>query len=554
MTDKTNAPSVGVPDGWMPIESAPKSADPILVVTQDRRIKIETGFYAHNLMHAAKIDAEECVFTHWMPLPPAPGAAAPAAQPSSNPGQFPAGWKPMPVDPTREMKAAGAEATGMGHDLAHHCWSIMAAKALAAPVASEGGTDEQCNTIIAAVRKVFGGWTGTSSAAAWERAHDQAREQIRAALAPAPSVQTAAQEAADAFTEEEKQAEPRIYAYPQDYERRADGKVVRKDRWQLGFRAIVSILHGNRHEFEINDIVEEVAALATPPAPQTAAHELYGGATPPQWIDDPHDIEQGRMLNPAWLAAQQDRQSEGEAVGYVTNDEIPEHRRAQLLPGVQVAAGAKLYTAPQTAAQDDLAIEVAAAIELVRARDIVEQVRTLPIGGATENMPTPFHAGYQLACEEIAERLGGAAPVGQPAAQEAVTEFNVGRWCKSEDDCIVDGIDFGSYEQGVADAAAAFGRNSPRALTDDERGKLLAANVDVALAEKLAMDVFGPLATPPAAQTDRQSEGEAVVTEFNVGRFCKSEDECIAQGIDFAAYERGVADAATAFGRNHNGS
>lgn len=24
---------------------------------------------------------------------------------------------------------------------------------------------------------------------------------------------------------------------------------------------------------------------------------------PPQWIDDPHDIEQGRMLNPAWLKA-----------------------------------------------------------------------------------------------------------------------------------------------------------------------------------------------------------------------------------------------------------
>lgn len=40
------------------------------------------------------------------------------------------------------------------------------------------------------------------------------------------------------------------------------------------------------------------------------------------------------------------------------------------------------------------------------------------------------------------------------------------------------------------------------------------------------------------------------VTEFNVGRWCLSEDECIAAGIDFAAYERGVADAAKAFGGN----
>lgn len=40
------------------------------------------------------------------------------------------------------------------------------------------------------------------------------------------------------------------------------------------------------------------------------------------------------------------------------------------------------------------------------------------------------------------------------------------------------------------------------------------------------------------------------VTEFNVGRWCLSEDECIAQGIDFSAYERGVGDAAKAFGRN----
>jgi hypothetical protein len=40
------------------------------------------------------------------------------------------------------------------------------------------------------------------------------------------------------------------------------------------------------------------------------------------------------------------------------------------------------------------------------------------------------------------------------------------------------------------------------------------------------------------------------VTEFNVGRFCLSEDECIAQGINFTGYERGVSDAAQAFALN----
>lgn len=41
-----------------------------------------------------------------------------------------------------------------------------------------------------------------------------------------------------------------------------------------------------------------------------------------------------------------------------------------------------------------------------------------------------------------------------------VTQFNVGRWCLSEDDCIAAGINFAGYERGVSDAAEAFGRNS----------------------------------------------------------------------------------------------
>ncbi|MDF2692594.1 MAG: hypothetical protein K0S65_977 [Labilithrix sp.] len=45
-------------------------------------------------------------------------------------------------------------------------------------------------------------------------------------------------------------------------ETRGDGKVVRKDRWEAGIRRIAGILVGARVEFEIDDIVERVRALA----------------------------------------------------------------------------------------------------------------------------------------------------------------------------------------------------------------------------------------------------------------------------------------------------
>jgi len=59
------------------------------------------------------------------------------------------------------------------------------------------------------------------------------------------------------------------------------------------------------------------------------------------------------------------------------------------------------------------------------------------------------------------------------------------------------------------------------------------------------------IASLPAAQS---ADAVDAVTEFNVGRYCLSEDDCIADGINFAAYERGVADAAAAFARNNKGA
>lgn len=47
-----------------------------------------------------------------------------------------------------------------------------------------------------------------------------------------------------------------------DFEIRADGKVVRKDRFEVGFRNIVSIMVGPRAEWEVSEIVEMVRELA----------------------------------------------------------------------------------------------------------------------------------------------------------------------------------------------------------------------------------------------------------------------------------------------------
>lgn len=45
---------------------------------------------------------------------------------------------------------------------------------------------------------------------------------------------------------------------PEDYEFRDDGKVVRKDRWEMTVRNIVSIIGWSRRDFELPDVVAEV--------------------------------------------------------------------------------------------------------------------------------------------------------------------------------------------------------------------------------------------------------------------------------------------------------
>jgi hypothetical protein len=71
----------------------------------------------------------------------------------------------------------------------------------------------------------------------------------------------------------------------------------------------------------------------------------------------------------------------------------------------KIADAAVAADRAQVGQDDDECIDLAQALEQARAVKIAESVAALPIGGATNNMPTPFQSGYQLACEEIIHRL-----------------------------------------------------------------------------------------------------------------------------------------------------
>ena len=65
-----NAESIG----WQKIETAPATANNVMAFSESGNMKIETGFWLINMLHAANIDGEKCNYTHWMPLPSRPGA------------------------------------------------------------------------------------------------------------------------------------------------------------------------------------------------------------------------------------------------------------------------------------------------------------------------------------------------------------------------------------------------------------------------------------------------------------------------------------------------
>lgn len=90
---------------------------------------------------------------------------------------------------------------------------------------------------------------------------------------------------------------------------------------------------------------------------------------------------------------------------------------------------------------------------------------------------------YRILCPmgvtgKLIDALSALSEAVEREPKPLVTEFNVGRWCMSEDDCIAAGINFAAYERGVSDAAKAFGQNmegeDPRRTLDEERAKALA--------------------------------------------------------------------------------
>lgn len=62
-------------EAWRPIETVPNDTEEILCLNRSGRVRIEMGRFVHHFINAAKVDEEECYYTHWQPLPPPPTAA-----------------------------------------------------------------------------------------------------------------------------------------------------------------------------------------------------------------------------------------------------------------------------------------------------------------------------------------------------------------------------------------------------------------------------------------------------------------------------------------------
>lgn len=64
-------------EDWQLIETVPQSEERFLVISRSGRITIDTGHFMHNMMHAAKVDGDECFYTHWRIIPPPPSIGTP---------------------------------------------------------------------------------------------------------------------------------------------------------------------------------------------------------------------------------------------------------------------------------------------------------------------------------------------------------------------------------------------------------------------------------------------------------------------------------------------
>jgi len=65
----------GQGDAWLPIETVPEHCA-VLIFTSNRGIKIERAEYARRLLEEARLNGEDCFYTHWMHLPDDPALRA----------------------------------------------------------------------------------------------------------------------------------------------------------------------------------------------------------------------------------------------------------------------------------------------------------------------------------------------------------------------------------------------------------------------------------------------------------------------------------------------
>ncbi|MGQ3051053.1 MAG: hypothetical protein ACT6S0_04650 [Roseateles sp.] len=148
-------------------------------------------------------------------------------------------------------------------------------------------------------------------------------------------------------------------------------------------------------------VLAEIARLRAIQAPEGA--ELT-------WTAAPRFVEWGAGM----MVADIQLDSDSTATIYAHSDDLgkvraalaaqPDPRRAGLADLTRLDEEMRA-PAEGDSLTDEQAIEFASALEVHRALRIVADVAALPIGGADVDMPTPLHAGYQLACEEIAERI-----------------------------------------------------------------------------------------------------------------------------------------------------
>lgn len=116
----------------------------------------------------------------------------------------------------------------------------------------------------------------------------------------------------------------------------------------------------------------------------------------------------------------------GESAGDVLQDSIDALKLVVSESAIDETPAKVSPCAGHAVQQDaDEVIGLAQALEQHRARKIVDAVSALPVGGKHEDSPSPFHAGYQLACDEVMHRLlteewdGCLTPPGKQEADEA---------------------------------------------------------------------------------------------------------------------------------------